>query len=151
MFPCSHNSSSVMSKYLVAASSITEVATPGSNNRKWIYYYLRLVNSCVSTAAKNTPYTVGDKIILSAARNHNKKLLNILISLLLVDIMQEIIVYLCLGSVHIQSCQTREVFGWDGRCIRFCNHAVCVCWIANDQHLQHSSSQQGQSVSLKIP
>lgn len=107
---------------------------------------MRLVNSCVSTAAKNTPYTVGGKIILSAARNHNKKLdLNILISLHPVDIMQEIIVYLCLGSVHIQSCQTREVFGWDGRCIRFCNHAVCVCWIANDQHLQHSSSQQGQS------
>jgi len=63
-----------MSKYWVAASSIAEVAMPGSNNRKWIYYQLRLVNSCASTAAKNTPYTVGGKIILSAARNHHKKI-----------------------------------------------------------------------------
>jgi len=43
------------------------------------------VNSCESTAARNTPYTVWGKIILSAARNHNKKIRFEYFSLLMIN------------------------------------------------------------------
>ena len=55
-----------------------------------------------------------------------------------------IINYLCLGSVHVQPCQTRKVSGWDGWSIHFCNHTVCVCWITNHQHLWQTNNQHKQ-------
>lgn len=51
----------------------------------------------------------------------------------------QIIIYLRLGSVHIQPRQTRKVSRWDGWRIHLCNHTVCVRWITNYQNLEHSN------------
>ena len=72
VFPCSHNSSSVTSKYLVAASSITEVATPGSNKEMDLLLLEIGEFLCEYCSKKHTIHCWGQNNIVRCQKSQQK-------------------------------------------------------------------------------